>query len=334
LRASVWSGLFAASLFVSGLSLAGTPDRVIPSGSGANPLLVYHDITFDTSPTGLLISLDGLDYLAPFTLTCEEGSLHFVNTPTPQSGGPGVRYVFEAWSDGGPQSHAISCDADATILAFFGTEYYLDIRATWGTTVPESGWYPAGTSVVIEYLPPVPGPSERVLFAGWVGTGVGSYTGIANPALIVMAGPITEIVTEVRQFRFVFDTSPAGVTIEVDGSLLPSPVTMWWTEGTSHSVWCVSPLDVGGNVSREFSHWDDGVTDNPRLFDAVSAPEQRTCFYERHILLASGRSVDRDIDPGNVANRSSRDPPLVVGSRGQESAGPRTVYARGERRTR
>ena len=332
--ASVCVGLLAASLFMSGLALAGTPDRAIPSGTGSKPLLVYHDITFDTSPTGLMISLDSVDHPAPFTLTCEEGSVHFVTTPTPQNGGPGVRYVFESWSDGGLQSHAIPCDADATIIAFFETEYYLDVRATWGTTNPVSGWFAAGTFVMIEYLPPARGPSERVLFAEWVGIGPGSYSGIANPASIVMAGPITEAVSEVRQFHFVFDTSPTGVTIEVDGLLLPSPVTVWWTEGTSHSVWCVSPLDVGGNVSYEFSHWDDGVTDNPRLFDAVSAPEQHACFYERHNLLASGRSVDRDIDPGNVANRSSRAPPLVLALLGPESSWTQPVYARGERRTR
>src|SRR3990172_5965336 len=61
LCASVCVGLLAASLFISGLARAGTPDRAIPSGPGSKPLLVYHDITFDTSPTGLMISLDSVD---------------------------------------------------------------------------------------------------------------------------------------------------------------------------------------------------------------------------------------------------------------------------------
>ena len=330
----VCASLLALALFLSASSVAETPTRVLRTSSDATPLEVYYEITLDTNPQGLMVVLDGLDVPTPHTFSCLEGTAHTIDVPSPQSDAPGVRYVFQTWSDGGAQSHTFVCVADATLVAYFETQYYLDISATLGSTNPTSAWFPAGTTVAIEWLPPSPpGPSERTTFKQWVGAGPGSYSGIANPAMIMMGGPIIEIAEGVREFRFVFDTVPTGLVIEIDGVVFPTPLAVWWVEGTTRVVWCI-PVSAG-NVTWELREWDDGVTDNPRVFDNVSGPEQRTCFYDRNPPFVSGRSAERSLDPGMVANRTSRDPPTAtLDPPNVRSDGGTPVYARSERRTR
>jgi hypothetical protein len=58
-----------------------------------------------------------------------------------------------------------------------------------GSTIPKNGgWYDAGAVVLI-----TASPSKGHIFSGWIGTGVGSYTGTTVRASVVMNGPITEI---------------------------------------------------------------------------------------------------------------------------------------------
>ncbi|MCP3920758.1 MAG: hypothetical protein GY711_34965 [bacterium] len=66
--------------------------------------------------------------------------------------------------------------------------YSLTMTAeTGGNVNPPNGSYAAGTQVSISATP-LPGFS----FSGWTGSGSGSYTGMSNPAVIVMNGPITQ----------------------------------------------------------------------------------------------------------------------------------------------
>ena len=291
--------LAASLLLVAVLAPAGALPRGREGIPGADPATGYL-ITIETSPVDLEIVLDAAPYPAPHSFMCPSGSVHAVSTASPQSGGLAVRYVFDSWSDGGAQSHSFVCLGDTTIAALFLVEYYLTIDADIGATDPVSGWRSAGEAVMISYLPPAPQPDERVVFAGWIGAGAGSYTGMANPASIVMVGPITEHALAGREFRFVFDTSPSGLNLEFDGVHVVAPTSLWWAEGSSHVVGCPSPQP--GYV---FDRWDDGRTDNPRLFGNVSGPEERTCIFgPAPTPIAVGPrdlTVSRDMLPGPPA---------------------------------
>src|SRR5207248_8145243 len=73
----------------------------------------------------------------------------------------------------------------------FGTQYYLTTsHGTGGTVSPSSGWKGSGAAVSISAT-----PATGYNFSGWTGSGMGSYTGINNPASITMSGPITEAAT-------------------------------------------------------------------------------------------------------------------------------------------
>ena len=77
------------------------------------------DLTFETSPSGLQLSVGSHSGAAPFTRTVIVGSTQTVSAPGPQTSG-GSSYGFTSWSDAGAQNHAIVAPAaPATYRATF-----------------------------------------------------------------------------------------------------------------------------------------------------------------------------------------------------------------------
>jgi PKD repeat protein len=63
------------------------------------------DLSVDTSPTGLTVKLDGISRVAPFTDGTLIGFQHTVDAPDQTTSGS--TFLFQAWSDGGAQSHSL-----------------------------------------------------------------------------------------------------------------------------------------------------------------------------------------------------------------------------------
>jgi len=111
-------------------------------------------LTVATAPGGLTVAVDGTNYTAPVTFDWADGSLHTLDTPSPQVAGDGhSRSLFAAWSDGEAQSHSITVPAsDSTNTATFVTQYLLDTTVTpvgagTITNKPVGPWYDAGQLV-------------------------------------------------------------------------------------------------------------------------------------------------------------------------------------------
>jgi hypothetical protein len=76
------------------------------------------DLTFDSVPQGLELTVDSQQQVAPSTRTVIQGSSVDVAAPAPQSLDT-VAYVFDSWSDGGAQAHVIT--APTTAATFMAT---------------------------------------------------------------------------------------------------------------------------------------------------------------------------------------------------------------------
>jgi hypothetical protein len=116
-------------------------------------------LTVATTPGGLTVTVDGTNYTAPVTFDWVAGSLHDLDTPTPQVAADGhSRSSFAAWSDGGAQTHSITVPAsDATNTASFATQYLLDTTVTPAgagtvTNNPLGRWYDDGQLVSLTAL--------------------------------------------------------------------------------------------------------------------------------------------------------------------------------------
>lgn len=182
-------------------------------------------ISFQTSPTGRSISVDGTNYSATTVFTWVAGSSHAVATTSPQSGGSGVQYVWSNWSDGGALSHSISPTVNTTYTANFAAQYFLTMNAgAGGTTTPTSGWYNSG---VITQLTAT--ANAGYTFTSWAGSGSGAYSGANNPASATINGPITETAS--------FTPIPPPV-ISYSPSLLNNAVTQGQNAGSQTiQVW-------------------------------------------------------------------------------------------------
>jgi uncharacterized repeat protein (TIGR01451 family) len=64
-------------------------------------------LTFQSSPSGLQLAVNGSTGTTPFPRTVIIGSSNSVSAPSPQTLG-GVQYQFSNWSDGGAQTHNIT----------------------------------------------------------------------------------------------------------------------------------------------------------------------------------------------------------------------------------
>lgn len=77
-------------------------------------------ITINTNPQGLLITVDGQPFTAPYTFTSVEGMLRNVGTNSPQTLNNALTYKFRSWSQGGSQNQIITTPiADASYTAKF-----------------------------------------------------------------------------------------------------------------------------------------------------------------------------------------------------------------------
>jgi glucose/arabinose dehydrogenase len=70
-------------------------------------------LTFQTTPGGLQLAVNGSTATATFSRTVIVGSTNSLAAPSPQTKG-GKSYAFQSWSDGGAQTHNIVAPATAT----------------------------------------------------------------------------------------------------------------------------------------------------------------------------------------------------------------------------
>jgi glucose/arabinose dehydrogenase/PKD repeat protein len=70
-------------------------------------------LTFQTTPGGLQLAVNGTTATASFSRTVIVGSTNGITAPSPQTKG-GKSYAFQSWSDGGARSHNIVAPATAT----------------------------------------------------------------------------------------------------------------------------------------------------------------------------------------------------------------------------
>jgi hypothetical protein len=91
-------------------------------------------LSFNSNPSGLELTVGGRTSRTPFTRTVIRGSANSISAPSPQSTG-GQSFAFSSWSDGGARSHDIVAPDNPTT--------YVDLGSERGTTA--SAALPANT---------------------------------------------------------------------------------------------------------------------------------------------------------------------------------------------
>lgn len=247
------------------------------------------EVTIQTSPPGRTFTVDGTNQSSIHTFSWQPGSTHTIAAISPQSGGTGVQYLWKKWSDNGSMSHTVAPTSNKTYTATFTTQYYLTMSAASGGTVsPGSGWRNSGASVSVSAT-----PTNTALvsynFTGWAGLGIGSYSGMNNPASISMTGPITEKAGFTQNFVDVtIQTSPDGRSFSVDGATYSSRQTFSWQPGSSHAIATTSLQSSGTGIQYAWKKWSDSGSISHMLAPTTNKTYTATFTTQYYLTMSAG----------------------------------------------
>jgi hypothetical protein len=234
--------------------------------------------TITTSPTGLLVSVDGgAATAAPLVENWIPGSSHTIATSSPQSGVAGVQYVFSSWSDSGAISHSITVPSTATTYtASFSTQYQLTTQASPsadGTVSPTSGSYYASGATI----PVVATPNSGFSFTSWTSTG-GTFDSntSATTNFHMPAAPATVTGNfATSAVAITITTTPAGLLVSADGGTpVAAPLVENWVAGSSHTIATSSPQSGATGVQYVFGSWSDSGA----ISHSITVPPTTTTY--------------------------------------------------------
>jgi glucose/arabinose dehydrogenase/PKD repeat protein len=151
------------------------------------------NLSFDTAPSGLLLTLDGIPYATPLVYDTLIGFNHQLAATNQSSGS--TNYTFSSWSDGGAQQHTIAVPpAPASYAATYTVTTnplppgllagYAFSEGAGATTADGSGGGLTGTLV-----------NAPAWTTGKYGGGLGftgsNYVNLGNPAALQLTGSMT-----------------------------------------------------------------------------------------------------------------------------------------------
>jgi hypothetical protein len=184
----------ALSTNIAGGSWVAMVANFYDSGGTAPPGTVPITIAASPSAANLAFAVDGTNYRSSQLFNWRPGDQHTIDVTVPgQDAGPGARWAFTNWSDGGARSHTITVPAAAaTYTASFTRQYYLTTTAIgWGTTgtmtpAPPGVWLDAGPQSPPLQVSAMAGTGYE--FAGFSGV----LSGVTNPQFLAdISGPLS-----------------------------------------------------------------------------------------------------------------------------------------------
>ena len=206
-------------------------------------------VTFQTSPAGLQVKVDGVLHATPKTFYWGNGTTHSIEAPLIQNITEDTRHFYTNWSDLGLIAHNITVGTTpATYTAHYKTQYYLGVLDGGKNAHPVgTDFYDAGTQVQISVDATAldEAGTTRYQFTRWQGTGNGSYSGTQLNATVTMNGPITQQAVWGAGEFFVRVTSPYGTTT---GSA-------WVAAGGSAAFSVTTDVSTGPGRRNRFVRW-------------------------------------------------------------------------------
>jgi hypothetical protein len=275
-QADLNNGSVNDSATASGTPPTGSPVTSTPST--ATVTFPPVQITITTSPANLLVSADGgTATAAPLVESWVPGSTHTITTTSPQSGAPGVQYVFSSWSDSGAISHSITVPSTATTYtASFNTQYQLTTQASPpadGSVSPVSGGYYAGGAII----PVTATANAGFQFSNWTSTG-GTFVSTSSPSTNFTMPSAPATVTgnfSSAAVQITITTGPANLLVSADGGpFTAAPLVESWLPGSSHTIATSSPQAGGTGVQYVFSSWSDGGA----ISHSITVPSTATTY--------------------------------------------------------
>ena len=260
-----------------------TQSRVVTVTAPTNYTAVYayeYKIVIDTNPTGFTLTVDGTTVVAPYSAFFDAGTSIAVRTPDLVPEGAGRRYSFLGWTDGSASpATTIIVDRDKTVVALYAHQFLLTVTTDTGTVLPASGWYDEGAVVAISVTPPPGNATDRYVFGGWTGDCTGTT------CVITMDGPKSVHAAWIHEFRIDVGSTIPGQTIQADSTGVVTPASLWWAQGSSHTLQAPAGVTLSEDTRANFASWTGGETSPVLDIVSVSGPATYTASYTRQFRV-------------------------------------------------
>jgi hypothetical protein len=220
------------------------------------------------------------------------GSTHTIQANSLVSGGPGVRYVYTGWSDGGDQTHSFVAGSATTVTAIYRTQYEVSFEASpsdKGSIVPSAtAWYTSGFQLPIQAI-----PNSGYALKDW-SSSTASITfasqSASTNATIGGAGKITANFNTAVVVT-VTSTYPGEGYAVVDGEAITTPKTFTWALGSTHTIQANSLVSGGPGVRYVYTGWSDGG-DQTHVYMVSSAATVTAIYVTQYEVLFKASGLD------------------------------------------
>lgn len=244
-------------------------------GAGCGPGAPY-PVTVTTNPPGAPVTIDGVLTATPAIMTWYPFSEHRVSMDSTTANGPQARWRFLSWSDGGARTHDVFVTSGLTsVVAQVRKQYKVrtfvattEEPGVGGSINPMDPWADEGIPFQL-WANPNPGSA----FTGWLGSGPGSYSGPANPAVLTLFGPTTQR-AHFRSIAYEFSVSASDTDPFVNSSAPSGGVR-------ALSLWATCA--IGGLTAFEGE-----VVGSLPMLGFIPAPGVLNAGNGNHLLLAVG----------------------------------------------
>jgi hypothetical protein len=266
-------------------------------------------VQFATNPLYKAVLVDGVSHTTPYSVTWVAGASHTISCVT-QSGGTGIQYVWQSWSDYGSQTHTVAPTLNITYTCTFKTQYYLTMaKVGTGSISPASGWKDKNSSVSISAT-----AGYGWHFVDWHGTGTGSYTGTMALATVYMYAPIAETATfEVNTVTLTVKTSPTGRKIEVEGDEHTAPYSVEVAPGTSVEISCPSPQTITANEEQYlWASWSDYGAQTHHVTVNYDTTVTATLTRQYYLVMTADPSIGGAVTPSTGWKNAGAYIPIVA----------------------
>lgn len=214
-------------------------------------------------PTGFPAVCFGDFYFAP-------GSTHFISGVSPQRDNAGKWWVFSDWSNGDPPNTLYKVDNDVAPPVVLTGNYVAGAQVAFltspnglqlnvdGRTWPSYDfvWGLGTTHQVSAAATQVGADGRQYTFLNWSNGGSAAQALTVNQAAVNNGMVMTANYSELD--RIVVQSSPSGLTLQVDGANCVTPCNVDRQSGTTVHVTAPTQVPLGQGTRLDFGSWSDG----------------------------------------------------------------------------
>ena len=259
-------------------------------------------VSLDPTGFGLSVLVDSVPYTATASFWWDDGSVHQVEAPTPQTVSTDVRYIWFAWSDGGSAVHSVNATSALALTATFTEEEAMRVStAPSGASFAVDGtmyssatafWFSRDSYHTVSVVSPQTGiPGTRYQFQNWSDGGAATHVVHFTGALSLEA------------------TFSAEYYLNVTSLVSGAGGSGWYPAGATVSATVSNQYYAQGPGERfAFQRWSGdatgtNLTSDPILMDGpkMAVAEYGTQFYLDVSSAYGSVSGARWYDQGAVA---------------------------------